>query len=156
MPTTRSISVTMRNRCIHAAECVRGLPAVFDTALRPWILPTAASSDAVAPVIEKCRSGALDYERRDGGPAETPNKQLTIVPMPDGPLYGRGCVQLPPCCWVTWLCLTSQGVFADAKFVIYRCHLILVCLSKKIGVVLSVRDFDAETTTFDCVSAIRT
>lgn len=25
-------------RCLHAAECVRGLPAVFDTAKRPWIV----------------------------------------------------------------------------------------------------------------------
>ena len=24
-------------RCIHAAECVRGLPGVFDTGKRPWI-----------------------------------------------------------------------------------------------------------------------
>jgi uncharacterized Fe-S cluster protein YjdI len=26
-------------RCRHAAECVRGLGAVFDTDRRPWILP---------------------------------------------------------------------------------------------------------------------
>ena len=31
-------------RCIHAAECVRGLPTVFDTKRRPWILPTAAAA----------------------------------------------------------------------------------------------------------------
>lgn len=24
-------------RCIHAAECVRGLPAVFNLGKRPWI-----------------------------------------------------------------------------------------------------------------------
>jgi len=81
-------------RCIHAAECVRGLPAVFDTGRRPWILPTAASPDAIAAVITKCPSGALHYTRRDGGRAETPSGQTTIVPMPDGPLYVRGCVQL--------------------------------------------------------------
>src|SRR5262245_32309016 len=83
-----------RRRCIHAAECVRGLHVVFDTARRPWILPTAASSDAIAAVIAKCPSGALHYTRRDGGAAEMPDKQITIVPMPDGPLYARGCVQL--------------------------------------------------------------
>jgi CDGSH-type Zn-finger protein/uncharacterized Fe-S cluster protein YjdI len=82
-------------RCIHAAECVRGLPVVFDTARRPWILPTAASSEAIATVITKCPTGALHYTRRDGGvPDETPSEQATIVPMPDGPLYVRGFVQL--------------------------------------------------------------
>ena len=81
-------------RCIHSAECVRGLPVVFDTARRPWILLTGASSDAIAAVIEKCPSGALHYTRRDGGAAEVPDKQMVIVPMPDGPLYVRGCVQL--------------------------------------------------------------
>src|SRR6187402_2861377 len=30
-------------RCIHAEECVHGLPVVFETARRPWVLPNAAS-----------------------------------------------------------------------------------------------------------------
>jgi uncharacterized Fe-S cluster protein YjdI len=29
-------------RWIHAAECVRGLPAVFDDRAHPWIRPDAA------------------------------------------------------------------------------------------------------------------
>jgi CDGSH-type Zn-finger protein/uncharacterized Fe-S cluster protein YjdI len=81
-------------RCIHAAECLRGLPAVFDTGRRPWILPTASSPDEIAAVITKCPSGALHYTRRDGGATEMPSGQLTIVPRPNGPLYVRGCVQL--------------------------------------------------------------
>ena len=76
------------------AECIRGLPAVFDTARRPWILPTAAGADAIAAVVAKCPSGALHYTRRDGGVAETPSERKTIVPMPAGPLYVRGRVQL--------------------------------------------------------------
>ena len=27
-------------RCIHAAECIRGLPAVFDSSRRQWIVPS--------------------------------------------------------------------------------------------------------------------
>ena len=81
-------------RCIHAAECVRGLPAVFDTARRPWILPSGASADAIAAVIAKCPSGALHFARRDGGAAETPHEPTTIVPMPRGPLHVRGRVEL--------------------------------------------------------------
>src|SRR5689334_10971805 len=81
-------------RCIHASECVRGLPAVFDTGRRPWILPTAAAADAIAAVVERCPSGALHYTRRDGGASEAPDAHPTIAPVPGGPLYVRGLIQL--------------------------------------------------------------
>ena len=81
-------------RCIHASECVRGLPAVFDTGRRPWILPGGASAAAIAAVIERCPSGALHYTRRDGGAPEIPPEQMTITPVPGGPLYIHGLIQL--------------------------------------------------------------
>lgn len=81
-------------RCIHAAECLRGLPAVFDTDRRPWILPGAAGADAIAAVVEQCPSGALHYTRRDGGAPEAPPTRTTIRPVPGGPLYVRGLIQL--------------------------------------------------------------
>jgi uncharacterized Fe-S cluster protein YjdI len=49
--------------CQHAAECVRGLPAVFDTGRRPWILPDGAAADDVIEVVGRCPSGALRIER---------------------------------------------------------------------------------------------
>ncbi|MGE4427293.1 MAG: (4Fe-4S)-binding protein [Solirubrobacteraceae bacterium] len=52
--------------CRHAAECVRGLPQVFDTAKRPWIQPGNASVDELATVISSCPSGALHLETDDG------------------------------------------------------------------------------------------
>lgn len=48
--------------CEHAAECVRGLPSVFDTARRPWILPDGAPADDVVAVVRRCPSGALQIE----------------------------------------------------------------------------------------------
>ena len=93
--TSEAIDITYdARRCIHAAECVRGLPAVFDTDRRPWILPSASSADAIAAVIERCPTGALHYTRRDGGAAESPPKQTTITPVRGGPLYVRGLIQL--------------------------------------------------------------
>ncbi|MEM7416882.1 MAG: (4Fe-4S)-binding protein [Gemmatimonadota bacterium] len=77
-------------RCIHAAECVHGLPAVFDADRRPWILPDAASADELAAVIEACPSGALTYERRDGGAAEVAADAPTLATVQDGPIYVRG------------------------------------------------------------------
>jgi uncharacterized Fe-S cluster protein YjdI/CDGSH-type Zn-finger protein len=93
--TSETIDVSYdAERCIHAAECVRGLPEVFDTDRRPWILPSGASADAIAAVIEKCPSGALHYTRRDGGAPEAPPEQTTIAPVPGGPLYVHGLIQL--------------------------------------------------------------
>jgi CDGSH-type Zn-finger protein len=73
---------------------VRGLPAVFDTSRRPWILPDAADADAIAAVVAACPSGALHFARRDGGAEEPAPDRNTIVPRPRGPLYVRGRVQL--------------------------------------------------------------
>jgi uncharacterized Fe-S cluster protein YjdI/CDGSH-type Zn-finger protein len=100
-------------RCIHAAECVRSLPAVFDTARRPWILPGGADPDAIAAVIAKCPSGALHFTRRDGGAAETPTEPTTIVPIPDGPLQVRGPVRL----------LSAEGgvIVEDTRLTLCRC-----------------------------------
>lgn len=49
--------------CRHAAECVRGMPEVFDTTARPWINPevarTADLADKLREVVGRCPSGAL-------------------------------------------------------------------------------------------------
>lgn len=63
----RSITVTFEaGRCQHAAECVRGLPEVFDPAERPWIRPDAAEAERLAEVVRRCPSGALQYALADG------------------------------------------------------------------------------------------
>lgn len=79
-----------RKRCIHSEECVRGLPAVFSAARDPWITPDAASADQLAAVIHRCPTGALHYQRHDGGPAEPPAEHNIATIALDGPLYLRG------------------------------------------------------------------
>jgi CDGSH-type Zn-finger protein/uncharacterized Fe-S cluster protein YjdI len=81
-------------RCIHARECVRGLPAVFDPDERPWIDPDAADADALAEVITRCPTGALHFERKDGGWEETVPDENVIEVVADGPLYARGDVEI--------------------------------------------------------------
>ncbi|MEW1550920.1 (4Fe-4S)-binding protein [Streptomyces tsukubensis] len=86
----RAVTVTFEaGRCLHAAECVRGLPEVFDTAERPWIRPDGAAADRVAEVVRRCPSGALRYELADGG-AETPDRPTRITRGPAGQLTVRG------------------------------------------------------------------
>lgn len=53
------------NVCIHAAVCVKGLPAVFDVKRKRWIQPEHASVDEVAAQVRRCPSGALQYETTD-------------------------------------------------------------------------------------------
>ncbi len=76
--------------CIHSANCLRGLPHVFQYDARPWIRVEHASADEVARVIMTCPSGALRFERTDGGPQETVSSETTVTPWPDGSLLVRG------------------------------------------------------------------
>jgi CDGSH-type Zn-finger protein/uncharacterized Fe-S cluster protein YjdI len=100
-------------RCIHAAECVRGLPAVFDTQKRPWVQPDNANADAVAEVVLRCPSGALHFERKDGGAAESIPGQNLIVPSVNGPLYVSGNVRIQ----------TEGGelIYSDTRLALCRC-----------------------------------
>lgn len=50
------------NTCIHAGECIRGLPAVFNLSKAPWIDVDAASVHAIIEQVKRCPSGALTYE----------------------------------------------------------------------------------------------
>ncbi|NML51480.1 hypothetical protein HHL19_15525 [Streptomyces sp. R302] len=86
------ITVTFEpRRCLHAAECVHGLPEVFDLARRPWVLPDAATPERVAEVIRRCPSGALRYHPPQGGGAEeTPDAPTTVRRSPSGQLVMRG------------------------------------------------------------------
>lgn len=81
-------------RCIHAAECVRRLPSVFDPDRRPWIEPDQAPAHDVAQTVERCPTGALHYERLDHPQGERPDAENSVSVCPDGPLYLRGRVQI--------------------------------------------------------------
>ncbi|MCH9649147.1 MAG: CDGSH iron-sulfur domain-containing protein [Deltaproteobacteria bacterium] len=81
-------------RCIHAAECVHGLPGVFDPKRRPWIDASAASADDIAKVIQACPTGALRYQRRDGVPGEPTAERNTARVASDGPVYLEGEIRL--------------------------------------------------------------
>lgn len=50
--------------CIHAGNCVKQLPAVFDINRDPWIDPSGASMDEVAATVKACPSGALTLQPR--------------------------------------------------------------------------------------------
>jgi uncharacterized Fe-S cluster protein YjdI len=80
--------------CIHSAMCLNGLPQVFDLDSRPWISPDAAAADEIAAVVERCPSGALQYERLDGAPQEQADASTIVDPIPNGPLMVRGAIDV--------------------------------------------------------------
>ena len=77
------------NRCIHAEECVRGLPEVFDPRQRRWIRPERASPERVRAQVARCPSGAL---RASPAPGEVPigTPPVTITVRERGPLCVKG------------------------------------------------------------------
>ncbi|MEZ4702204.1 MAG: CDGSH iron-sulfur domain-containing protein [Rhodothermales bacterium] len=96
-------------RCIHAAECVRGLPAVFDPKRKPWVEPDQAPADAVAAVVLRCPSGALHIQDLD----ETGATEATVAVEPDGPLYIRGRLEV--------LSAAGEAVLTDTRVALCRC-----------------------------------
>lgn len=53
------------DRCMHSANCVRGLPGVFNVNKKPWIHADGETADKIGDLIDKCPSGALQYIRKD-------------------------------------------------------------------------------------------
>ena len=65
---TDEITVTFApDVCIHSGVCVRGLPKVFDIKRKRWVAPELATAAEVAAQIERCPSGALQYQMRTPG-----------------------------------------------------------------------------------------
>jgi uncharacterized Fe-S cluster protein YjdI len=80
-------------RCTHSGECVRGLPAVFDSKASPWIRPGAAGVDRIAEVVARCPSGALGLVRAGAAASPAP-AAATIACAPNGPLLLEGAFVL--------------------------------------------------------------
>lgn len=98
-------------RCVHVANCVRGLPEVFRPRERPWIqLWNEPDAERVARVVRTCPTGALHYALEQG-PPEAPDVPTTITPVPDGPLALRGDL----------LIRTPEGEQREVRAALCRC-----------------------------------
>jgi CDGSH-type Zn-finger protein/uncharacterized Fe-S cluster protein YjdI len=75
------------SRCIHSRNCVLDRPDVFVPNVKAeWIYPDNASSEAMAQLAHNCPSGAITYERVDGGMGEAPPLVNTLRVRENGPL----------------------------------------------------------------------
>ncbi|HUQ36359.1 MAG TPA: (4Fe-4S)-binding protein [Aestuariivirga sp.] len=75
------------SRCIHSRNCVLDWPDVFVPNVKgEWIYPDRASSEAMAQLAHNCPSGAIRYERVDGGKGEEPPLVNILRVRENGPL----------------------------------------------------------------------
>jgi len=107
-------------KCIHARECVKGLPAVFSKDRSPWIDISKASSEEIKEVVSRCPSGALTCRmnsgnrmKADGMAAKEEKVKAQIKLVKNGPLLVEGSAAL----------LDSSGtvVAREGTYALCRC-----------------------------------
>jgi len=78
-------------RCIHARQCVLSRPDVFVPNVQgEWIHPDEATPEELAALAQSCPSGAITYERLDGGPNEAPPRVNLARVRENGPIALHG------------------------------------------------------------------
>ncbi|GAA4154912.1 (4Fe-4S)-binding protein [Chryseobacterium ginsenosidimutans] len=53
--------------CIHAGNCVKLLPKVYNPKAVPWVKANNATSEQLISQIDQCPSGALSYQLKESG-----------------------------------------------------------------------------------------
>jgi putative iron-dependent peroxidase len=77
-------------RCIHSRNCVLSRPDVFVPNVEgAWLHPDRASGAEIAALAQACPSGAIRYERHDGGVPEAPPNVNVVRVLENGPLAIR-------------------------------------------------------------------
>jgi CDGSH-type Zn-finger protein/uncharacterized Fe-S cluster protein YjdI len=93
-----SDDITIRfdtKRCIHARQCVLNAPKVFLANVKgPWLHPEEDSAEHLVHVAQSCPSGAITYERLDGGDAEAAPEVNSITIRENGPYAFRATLNI--------------------------------------------------------------
>lgn len=80
--------------CIHIQECGRAKGKLFVGGRQPWCQPDETTVDDVVAVVERCPTGALTFEVKDGSIEETAAARNSIAVTNNGPLHVRGDLQI--------------------------------------------------------------
>ena len=81
--------------CIHAEECVKALPEVYNPDERPWIKVENATTEQLKAQIKKCPSGALSYYMNDEEDKKEEESMETKVEVKEnGPLLVHGTLKV--------------------------------------------------------------
>jgi uncharacterized Fe-S cluster protein YjdI len=82
--------------CIHSANCVNSLNAVFIPKQKPWINMQAASTEKIINAVNNCPSGALTYKWNNEMEEQKQNEQSSVKIQVNsgGPYLVKGKVTL--------------------------------------------------------------
>ncbi|HEX3482175.1 MAG TPA: ferritin-like domain-containing protein [Kofleriaceae bacterium] len=82
-------------RCIHARHCVLGAPRVFLANVKgPWLHPDEMPVEGLVHIARSCPSGAITYQRLDGGADEPVPEVNELRLRENGPYAVRADVEL--------------------------------------------------------------
>jgi CDGSH-type Zn-finger protein/uncharacterized Fe-S cluster protein YjdI len=109
----RTETITLRfdgRRCIHSRHCVLEAPGVF-LANTPgaWIHPEATSVEHCVHVAHSCPSGAITYERHDGGPQESAPSVNVVRVRENGPYAVHAQMESPDAGFRVTLCRCGKS-----------------------------------------------
>ena len=84
------------HRCIHARHCVLEAPGAFvgNSTRGQWLHPEAVTVDQCVRVAHNCPSGAITYERHDGGPQEEAPAVNVVRVRENGPYAVHAAIDL--------------------------------------------------------------
>lgn len=80
--------------CIHAGECVKRLPNVYDPNVKPWIKAENASIEELKDQINACPSGALTFEIKGKSQKDVEVLKTQIEVKENGPLLVYGVIDV--------------------------------------------------------------
>jgi uncharacterized Fe-S cluster protein YjdI len=83
--------------CIHAAECVKRLPNVYNPNAKPWITIENATSEELISQIDTCPSGALTYKSNNIEKQIEMEETTKIDVLENGPLLVHGTMEVTNC-----------------------------------------------------------
>jgi len=73
-------------RCIHSRNCVLNAPQVFIANVKgPWLHPETTTAENMAQIARDCPSGAITFQRLDGGPSEVAPEVNVLRVRENGP-----------------------------------------------------------------------
>ena len=81
-------------QCIHASECVKRLPNVYNPNAKPWIKAENASAEELKVQIKACPSGALSYRIGNEEATEEGHLETKVEVLENGPLLVYGTLHV--------------------------------------------------------------
>jgi uncharacterized Fe-S cluster protein YjdI len=81
-------------KCIHSANCWRGLPKAFNPKERPWITLDNVTSAEILEQVLKCPSGALSIKSENDSMKNNEDSKTEITILKNGPLQIKGSLSI--------------------------------------------------------------